>query len=116
MLRRSGRGYFARPADAGRAGRGTRTKIDVPTPGVESISSSFMNLPEYANRNRTNAQFVGDLYNAILRRGGDRPGVQSWIDKLNAQTLTRDQVRQQIIASPEFNNRVNAIVSQGCMS
>jgi len=83
---------------------------------VESISSSFMNLPEYANRNRTNAQFVGDLYNAILRRGGDRPGVQSWIDKLNAQTLTRDQVRQQIIASPEFNNRVNAIVSQGFMN
>src|SRR6185295_13833820 len=64
---------------------------------VESISSSFINLPEYANRNRTNAQFVGDLYNAILRRGGDRGGVQFWINELDSGRRTRDNVRQQFI-------------------
>jgi hypothetical protein len=36
---------------------------------VESISSSFINGPEYGNRMRTHSQFVGDLYDAFLRRG-----------------------------------------------
>jgi hypothetical protein len=75
-----------------------------------------VNLPEYIGRNRTNAQFVGDLYNAILRRGGDRNGVQFWVNALDSGSQTRDQVRRQLIASPEFGGRVNAIVNQGCMS
>ncbi len=37
---------------------------------VETISSAFANSAQYANRGRTNAQYVGDLYNAFLRRGG----------------------------------------------
>ena len=37
---------------------------------VEAISSAYTGSPEYAARNRDNAQFVGDMYNAFLRRGG----------------------------------------------
>jgi len=81
---------------------------------AESISSAFGNSGEYGARNRSNAQFVGDLYNAFLRRGGDAGGVQFWIGKLNGAAMTRDQVRQQFRASPEFGGRVNAIVSAGC--
>jgi len=36
---------------------------------VESISSQYALSQEYANRARSNAQYVGDLYNAFLRRG-----------------------------------------------
>jgi hypothetical protein len=82
---------------------------------ADSISGSFMNGGEYFARNRTNAQFVGDLYNAFLRRGGDLGGVQFWIDQLDTTARTRDQVRQQFIASAEFNARVNAIIAQGCL-
>jgi hypothetical protein len=82
---------------------------------VESISSVFANGPEYANRQRTNAQYVGDLYNTFLRRGGDPAGVQQWIDALNTGATTRDMARRQFIASSEFNARVNSVVSQGCM-
>jgi hypothetical protein len=80
---------------------------------VESISSSFANGAEYLGRNRTNAQYVGDLYSSFLRRGGDLNGVNFWINQLNT-TQTRNQVRQQFIGSSEFQGRVNAIVAQGC--
>jgi hypothetical protein len=82
---------------------------------ADSISGSFMNGGEYFARNRTNAHFVGDLYNAFLRRGGDLGGVQYWIDQLATGARTRDQVRQQFIASAEFNARVDAIINQGCL-
>jgi hypothetical protein len=57
---------------------------------------------------------VGDLYNAVLRRGGDPSGAQFWIDQLDRGLTTRDAVRRAFIASPEFTNRVNAIVAAGC--
>jgi hypothetical protein len=81
---------------------------------VESISSGFMNSGEYTGRNRTNPQFVGDLYNAFLRRGGDLGGVQFWIGQLNGGA-TRNSIRQQFITTPEFQGRVAAIIAQGCL-
>ncbi len=82
---------------------------------VESISSGFANSGEYASRNRTNAQYVGDLYNAFLRRGGDLGGVQFWINELATGNRSRNKVRQDFISSPEFTNRVNAIINEGCV-
>jgi YVTN family beta-propeller protein len=82
---------------------------------VASISSQFLNGAEYANRNRNNGQFVGDLYNAFLRRGGDLDGVRFWIGQLDGGSLSRDQERASFISTPEFTSRVNAIVAQGCM-
>jgi hypothetical protein len=81
---------------------------------ANSISSAFINSPEYGGRARNNPQFVGDLYNAILRRGGDLAGVQFWIDQLNAGA-SRDSVRAQFLASAEFTARINDIVAQGCL-
>ena len=82
---------------------------------VEAISSSFPTGGEYASRARTNAQYVGDLYNSFLRRGGDLGGVRFWINQLDTFAMTREQVRQNFIASGEFQGRVNAIVAQGCV-
>ena len=83
---------------------------------VETMSSLFALSPEYAARSRTNAQYVGDLYNGFLRRGGDVGGVQHWISQLNSGAMTREQVRREFVAAPEFNARVVAIVNQGCFS
>ena len=82
---------------------------------VESISSSFASGAEYAARNRSNGQYVGDLYNAFLRRGGDLAGVQFWINQLDTAAKSRGRTRQDFLASPEFNGRVNAVISQGCL-
>ena len=81
---------------------------------VESISSAFANSAQYNNRGRSNAQYVGDLYNAFLRRGGDLGGVQFWISQIASGANTREQVRQAFVASPEFQGRVAAIIGQGC--
>src|SRR5205823_6048835 len=82
---------------------------------VESISSAFALSLEYAARNRTNGQHVGDLYNAFLRRGGDLDGVRFWINELETGHQTREMLRQDFLASPEFSARVNAVIQQGCL-
>ncbi len=83
---------------------------------VESISSQFATGAEYAARARSNSQYVGDLYNAFLRRGGDLAGVQFWINQIATSAQTREQVRQQFVASPEeFQVRVQAIIAEGCL-
>jgi hypothetical protein len=81
---------------------------------VEAISSAFALSTEYIARNRTNAQYVGDLYNAFLRRGGDLAGVQFWIGQLNTAAQTREQLRVQFKNSVEFQARVQAVIQQGC--
>jgi hypothetical protein len=81
---------------------------------VDSISTLFIYSGEYLARNRTNTEYVSDLYYAFLRRGGDLAGVQYWINQLNSGIQTREQLRQAFINTPEFSNRVNAIIAQGC--
>ena len=83
---------------------------------VEQISSAYATSAEYTARNRTNSQYVGDLYNAFLRRGGDLAGVQFWIGQLNSGAQTREQLRVAFKNSTEFQARVNAIIAQGCLS
>jgi alpha-tubulin suppressor-like RCC1 family protein/predicted thioesterase len=85
------------------------------TAEAEAISGEFARGAEYANRNRTDSEYVGDLYNAILRRGGDGPGVQYWIGSIACGALTREQVRQQFVQSPEFQARVQQIIAAGCL-
>jgi hypothetical protein len=82
---------------------------------VESISSQFALGSEYTARSRSNSQYVGDLYNAFLRRGGDLGGVQFWIGEITTAARTRENVRQAFVASPEFQARVAAVIAQGCL-
>jgi len=82
---------------------------------VQSISTAFASSPEYAARGRSNAQYVGDLYNAFLRRGGDLPGVQFWIGELDSGARTRASVLQSFVASPEFAARVQRMAGEPCL-
>ncbi|MBK8321766.1 MAG: DUF4214 domain-containing protein [Betaproteobacteria bacterium] len=82
---------------------------------VEALSSGFAGSAEYAARNRTNAQYVGDLYNTFLRRGGDLAGVQFWINEIASGARSRDRVRQDFIATAEFTSRINAVIAEGCL-
>lgn len=81
---------------------------------VEWISSSFLSSAEYAARNRTHTEYVSDLYNAFMRRGADLPGLQYWVNEINTGRRTRESVRREFMASPEFNARVRAIITAGC--
>ena len=118
------RGLLARlPDDAGfgywvgrfRSAQCTR-QVAVVRQAAEDISKQFADSSEYAARNRTSAQFVGDMYNAFMRRGGDLAGVLFWIDRLDKGARTRDEVRKDFVGSIEFFNRVARVVNQGCPS
>ena len=82
---------------------------------VEAISRQFLTSTEYANRNRSNRDYVGDLYYAFLRRGGELSGFNFWVTQLNTGAQTRDQARRSFLQSPEFQNRVQQIINQGCL-
>jgi hypothetical protein len=71
--------------------------------------------PEYAGRNRTNTQFVSDMYNSFLRRGGDASEVGFWINQLNTFSKDRNTERVDFLNSGEFSARVNAVVNAGCL-
>lgn len=79
---------------------------------VEAQTSLFFGSPEYAARGRGNRDFVGDLYNTMMRRGSDLDGQLFWEEQL--QQRSRDEVRREFIASPEFEARVQAVVAEGC--
>jgi hypothetical protein len=78
------------------------------------VSQQFFGSPEYASLNRTNAQFMSDIYNAIMRRGADLDGIKFWIGQLDSGAQTREQVRQEFVQSTEFNTRVNNVINAGC--
>jgi hypothetical protein len=81
---------------------------------ADAISRSFTTSAEYLQRNRTNAEFISDMYETFLRRGGDLQGVQFWIGQLATSAQSREQVRQAFVASVEFGGRLAAIAAQGC--
>jgi hypothetical protein len=83
------------------------------TGNVDTISALFLGSTEYAGRQRSNAQYVADLYNAFMRRGPDASGFQFWVGELNAGRQTRESLRQVFRDSNEFQMRVAAVVAEG---
>jgi hypothetical protein len=81
---------------------------------ADAISSSFLSSAEYTQKARSNAEFVADLYNAFLRRGGDLDGVRFWIGELDRGAFTRDEVRRTFAQTPEFQQRVQRVIAAGC--
>jgi hypothetical protein len=71
--------------------------------------------PEYVALHRTTPQFVGDLYNAELRRGAEKTDVQFWVDKVDSGTFTRYDTVLSFMTQPEFKARLDAVVAQGCL-
>ncbi len=80
-----------------------------------NIALAFSQSVEYTNRNRTNGQFVNDLYNAILRRGPDAAGYTGWVTLLDNATMTRDEMLAAFTNSTEFQTRVTQVINAGCI-
>ena len=82
---------------------------------IDSVSSQFLASAEYALRATTNSQYVVDLYYALLQRGAETAGYNYWVGQLNGSFLSRGQVRQQFLTSPEMQAQSAAIAAQGCL-
>ncbi len=64
--------------------------------------NSFLNGQEYANLGRNNTEYVTDLYHAIFNREPDGSGLSDWVDRLDNQGWTREQVLNGFTSSQEF--------------
>ena len=82
---------------------------------IDSITRQQIMSPEYASRNRTDSEYVQDLYYAFLQRGGDLPGSTSGSIHSTSSTLTREQVRTQFLSSPEMQASIASMGAQGCL-
>jgi len=66
-----------------------------------TISEQFFFSNEYLNRNRTNAQYVNDLYETCMGRPADEGGRDFWVGRLNSG-VSRRQLMEQFLQSDEF--------------
>jgi len=91
------------------------------TAKASEISASFIATTEYASKNQAflagqrDPAYVADLYNAFMKRGGDLNGFLFWVNEITTGSRTRENVRLQFVAAPEFQGRVAAVIAQGCL-
>lgn len=67
------------------------------------VGYGFIFSQEYINKNRTNEEFVTDLYNMYFGRTPDSEGFKYWVDKLNAGE-DRENIFAGFANSLEFYN------------
>jgi serine protease len=75
---------------------------------------AFFLSPEYWSRAHSNAQYVSDLYDAVLSRGADLAGQQHWVNQMigGMQAAT---VLGNFLSSAEWASRVTAVTNQACI-
>ncbi len=69
-----------------------------------SCSYGFVFSPEFVNMNLDNTDFVKYMYNAFFGREADEEGLNYWVDMLNGETATREDVFNGFTGSVEFAN------------
>jgi hypothetical protein len=79
----------------------------------QDMAFLFSTSAEYMARGRSDIDYLGDAYNATLRRQPDLPGLNAWLLQLGSGA-TRVQVLDDLIVSPEFRSRVESVVNAGC--
>ena len=80
-----------------------------------TIALGFVSSQEYAQRNRTNKEYVEDLYNGILRRGASVEEFGYWVGFLDAGTYTREELLTFFTSSAEFQLCVQGVIDVGCL-
>ena len=68
-----------------------------------TLSEWFFFSPEYLGRNRTDEQFIDDLYITCMGRQADTGGRNYWLNWLR-QSVSRRQLMNTFLQSPEFMN------------
>jgi len=76
---------------------------------MQSVGETVFSSQEYANRNRSNHDYVYDLYKAYLYREPDPGGWDAWTAVLDSNSGTRADVRNGFAWSAEFQLKVKGI-------
>lgn len=72
------------------------------------VAGGFFGSQEYVNRNRSNSEYVYDLYRTYLNREPDQGGWDAWTNALN-NGASRQLVQQGFADSSEFANTVSGM-------
>jgi hypothetical protein len=75
---------------------------------------AVFNSQEYSNLGRTNQQFLGDMYDAVLRHYPENGGWNAWLAIINSGA-SRSSIIDGIVDSQEFAIRTDGIYAQGCV-
>jgi len=75
---------------------------------AQSLGTELFTSQEYLNRNRTNAEFITDLYWGYLQRAPDQGGYNWWLGILNGGA-TRESIRQAFAVCGDFQTLVSGI-------
>ena len=79
------------------------------------VAYGFIFSQEYKNKNKTNTEFVTDLYTMFFGRKPDSAGLNNWLNQLNAGVMSREQVFASFAKSTEFKNICSSYgILQGC--
>ena len=70
---------------------------------ADVAKAGFFNSPEYATKNRSNEEFVEDLYQALFDRASDEAGKADWLSRL-AGGASREEIMNGFGDSQEFAN------------
>ena len=68
-----------------------------------AMAATFFSSPEYRGFNRTDSEFLGDLYNTFFNRAPDSGGLAYWQTQLDAG-LPREMLVTSFTFSSEFTN------------
>ena len=71
---------------------------------TDVATTGFFNSREFLNKNLSNEEYVKVLYRTFLDREYDAAGLADWVGKLNAGTMTREEVLRGFSYSREFSN------------
>lgn len=83
---------------------------------ISTMAQSFMNSQEFIltyGSNLSTQQFVTNLYQFALHRGVDTPGLNFWVNHLNAGNLTRADTLVQFSESAENQAAVIGVIQNG---
>ena len=79
------------------------------------VAYGFIFSQEYINKNKSNTEFVTDLYLMFFGRNPDSAGLNNWLNQLNAKVMTREQVFAWFAKSAEYKNICSDYgILQGC--
>ena len=89
------------------------TNSDAFAAQVATIAEQFQNSTEYVSRNRSNHQFVGDLYSTFMRSSAETDGLAYFSQQLDGGA-SRASVQQAFLNSDEFEKRLAAAFREVC--
>ena len=68
------------------------------------FAKALINSKEFNNRNLNNGDYIKVLYKAFFDRKADEDGYNNWLEILDSNLKTRDEVLDGFLNSKEFQN------------